>query len=232
MVLVDQIGQDLDRLQTPHGKKRNPILTVVIDIVTVVFFSICVFAFVNFPSLVLIGRYLVSPQQVAYEFPSSKDTQSQVAVVANAPVVAPGIKQYPDNTVFIPKIGVQAPIGWDTPTDQVTAGLVKNVVHLQGTSKPGENGNIFLTGHSSNYWWVKGDYNTVFALLPQLEVGDEIIVTYKGGFHHYKVTGKEEMKNTEVSKHLDSDKEKLTIMTCVPVGTNLRRLLVYADPIN
>ena len=233
MVLLDPIGQDLDRLQTPHRKKRNRAVTVVVDIITVVFFSICVFAFVNFPSLVLIGTYLVTPEEVQYNFPSAKETQSQaVAVVDVAPAKVPGVKQYPDNTVFIPKIGVQAPIGWDTTSGQVADALEKNVVHLDGTSKPGGYGNIFITGHSSNYWWKEGDYNTVFALLPQLVEGDEIIVTYKGEFHHYKVTGSEEMKSSEVSKHLESDKEKLTIMTCTPVGTNLRRLLVYADPIN
>jgi len=228
MVLVDSLGHDIDRLPTPHKKKRNLFLTLFIDIVTVVFFSACVFFFINFPALTLIGRYMVYPEQVGYSFPS-KDGSQGAAVAGDSPALAPGVKQYPDNTIFIPKIGVQAPIGWDTNNDELTKALEKNVVHLQGTSKPDGNGNVFITGHSSNYWWKEGEYNSVFALLPQLSEGDEIIITYKGEFHHYQVSGKEEMRKNEVAEHLESDKPKLTIMTCVPVGTNLKRLLIYAE---
>lgn len=233
MVLVDSLGYDIDRLPTPKRRNRSVAATLVIDIFTVIFFSICVFAFINYPALSLIGLYKLSPHKVAFEFPTRSEVVSQAAVVAadKKPTETRGIKQYPDNTVFIPKIGVKAAIGWDTKNDEMTDALEKNVVHLIGTSKPGGSGNIFLTGHSSNYWWKEGEYNSVFALLSQLEEEDEIIVTYRGEFHRYKVSGKEEMKKDEVENHLESSEEKLTIMTCVPVGTNLKRLLVYAKPV-
>jgi LPXTG-site transpeptidase (sortase) family protein len=233
MALVDSLGYDIDRLPTPKKRNRSVVATLIIDIFTVIFFSICVFAFINYPALSLIGLYKLSPHKIAFEFPTHNEVTSQAAVVVaeKKPAESKGIKQYPDNTVFIPKIGVQAAIGWDTKNNEVMDALEKNVVHLMGTSKPGGSGNIFLTGHSSNYWWKEGEYNSVFALLPQLSEGDEIIITYRGEFHRYKVSGKEEMKKDEVEDHLEASQEKLTIMTCVPVGTNLKRLLIYADPV-
>ena len=229
--LVDSVGHDIDQLPNPEKKGKNKIAVIIIDAISLIFFTICVFIFVNFPSVVLIGRYLVTPEELRYEFPSLYETQNKQAVVASTinPAEAPGVKQYPDNNIYIPKIGIQALIGWDTSADNITEALTKNVVHLENTSKPGENGDIFITGHSSNYWWVEGKYNSVFALLPQLEENDEIIITYQGQFFHYKVTRKDEVKSSEVSDRLDSDKERLTLMTCVPVGTNLKRLLINAD---
>lgn len=233
MVLIDGIGHDIDRLPAPKKKTRPLYLSLIIDVITVGFFSVCVFTFINYPSMMLIGRYMTDPTGVQYNFPNRNETLAQsVAVEGKKPENAPEIKQYPDNTIFIPKIGVQAPVGWDTPNNQITEALEKKVVHLQGTGKPGGYDGIFITGHSSNYWWKEGDYNSVFALLPQLNEGDEIIITYQGEFHHYKISGKDEVKKDQVVEHLTTGRERLTLMTCVPVGTNLRRLLIYADPIN
>ena len=59
---------------------------------------------------------------------------------------------------------------------------------------------------------------------------DQIILTYKGKFYYYKITSTLEVKPSEVSNYFSSSQEQLTIMTCVPVGTNLKRLLVFATP--
>ncbi|MFH1855213.1 MAG: sortase [bacterium] len=227
MVLVDGLGPDIERINTPTKTKHNFFWGVIKDIVLVIFFSFCVFIFINFPAIILIGTYKLFPEKLAFEFKrpveeGEKDTQKVIS--------APAVEQYPDNSIFIPKIGVKAPIGWDTENDNIMDALEENVIHLKDTDKPGGKGNIFLTGHSSNYWWKTGDYNTVFALLPELEEKDEIIITYNGKFYYYRVTSKEELKKDEVADHLESDKPKLTIMTCVPVGTNLKRLLIYAEP--
>ncbi len=229
MVLLDQLGPNIDHIPTPKKKKQNYIWALFKDIVLVTFFSFCVFIFINFPAITLIGTYKLTPHRLAYDFPAQAETQSPTAIESKTPE-APKIEQYPDNMIFIPKIGVKAPIDWDVTSDNVMDELEKNVVHLKDTDKPGGPGNIFVTGHSSNYWWKSGEYNTVFALVPQLVEGDEIIITYKGEFHYYKVTDKQEMRKDEVSNHLESGRPRLTLMTCVPVGTNLRRMLVFASP--
>jgi len=231
MVLIDGVGPDIEQINAPIKAKHSVFWGVLKDIFLVVFFSFCVFVFINFPAITLIGTYKLFPEKLAFEFhrPNQGGT-SQSGQETEEAISAPKVEQYPDNMIFIPKIGVKAPIGWDVGSDQVMESLEKGAVHLRDTDKPGGQGNIFVTAHSSNYWWKQGDYNTVFALLSELEENDEIIITYKGKFYYYRVSGKEEMKKNEVSNHLRSNVERLMLMTCVPVGTNLKRLLIYAEP--
>ena len=151
--------------------------------------------------------------------------------VPKAPAKAEETKYYPDGTLFVPRIAVEAPVSWDAGEDEVMKVLADGLAHIVGTGRPGEEKNIFITGHSSNYWWNEGDYKTVFALLGELGEGDEIFITYQGKFHKYKVFETKEVSKKEVGDFVVFDEEKLTLMTCVPVGTNLRRLLVFAEPV-
>jgi LPXTG-site transpeptidase (sortase) family protein len=223
MVLVDKVGYDLDKIIVPPPlKKPSAFRELIKNVLLIVFFSAFVFFFVNFPAYYLIGKYRFSPRSVSYQLASE---------VASKSSSAKEVQQFPDNTLIIATIGVKAPVSWDIKPDDVMDKLQEGLVHLEGTGHPGEGKNIFITGHSSNYWWKKGDYNTVFALLPNLKEGNEIILTYQGKITRYKVKSLKEVKKKEISAYLDSKSEQLTLMTCVPVGTNLRRLLVFAEPI-
>ena len=103
------------------------------------------------------------------------------------------------------------------------------MVHYPGTALPGDKGNVFITGHSSNVFWEKSDYNTVFALLPKIEEGDDIFVSYDQVDYHYRVISKKEVTPKEVGILEQGDDKIMTLMTCTPVGTVLRRLVVTAE---
>ncbi|GAB4140202.1 MAG: hypothetical protein Fur0024_1200 [Patescibacteria group bacterium] len=142
------------------------------------------------------------------------------------------------NRIVIPAINVDAPIVIvQKNTDSALKdGLRKGVIHYPGTSFFGENGNVFLTGHSSNYAWEKGNYNYVFANLGKLKNGDKIIVYFNQKKYVYKVSKKFEIwpKETYVLNANPKDKKAepkplLTLMTCTPAGTNLKRLIIWAD---
>lgn len=222
MVLVDSLGGGSKKINiSPIPQKKHPFVQFILNLILILFFSSFVFLLINLPAYYSIYKYKFAPQSVEIASPEK--------LLASAK--EPGaIKQYDDNTIVIPKIGVKAPITWDVGGGQVMDTLQKGVVHLGGTSRPGEKGNTFLTGHSSNYWWKGGDYNNVFALLPELSKGDEIFAIYHGQLKKYKVTDKLEVKKSEVKSYVESDDERITLMTCVPVGTNLKRLLILADP--
>lgn len=105
------------------------------------------------------------------------------------------------------------------------------MVRYPGTAKPGEVGNAFIFGHSSNYPWVQSKYNDVFALLDTLENGDEIIVYYNQKKFVYKVTDRAKVKpgDTKTLLSRDPKKKEISLMTCWPIGTTLERLIIFGE---
>ena len=138
----------------------------------------------------------------------------------------------PNFGVVIPKIAANSPVIANVdPTDEkdYLKDLKTGVAHTRGTAFPGEGGHIFLFAHSTDYFWNVGTYNAVFYLLYKLDKGDEINLFYKGKRYVYKVIDKKIIDPSEV-QYLTrkSSKEFLTLQTCWPLGTTLKRLLVFA----
>lgn len=135
------------------------------------------------------------------------------------------------DTLIIPKISVDAPIVYMQSSDnnQILEDIKRGVGHYLGTALPGEVGNVFLTGHSSYYWWSGGEYNQVFANLDKLKTGD-LVYTYRNGEKFvYQVTTSFIIRPSETGVLNQTDQPTLTLMTCTPIGTNLKRLIVQAE---
>lgn len=144
--------------------------------------------------------------------------------------ISPEMKKF---GLKIDKIGVLAPVVRDvdgTSKYAYNKALEKGVAHYKGTSTPGNGSNIFIFGHSSTILG-KGDYATIFAKLNDLEKGDEIMVYFEDKIYKYAVSKKEIVEKDDTSVLESTKKEQLTLMTCWPIGTNLKRLVVYASPV-
>jgi len=145
----------------------------------------------------------------------------------------------PDNRIIIPKFSLSVPVNeidldggisdQKVLDNQIQNALKSGVVLYPGTAKPGTRGNSFITGHSSYYLWDPGKYKDVFVLLPKLEVNDDVIVFYNQKEIKYRVVSKKEVWPNQVDVLRQTDDYRLTLMTCVPIGTNLRRLIVVAE---
>jgi LPXTG-site transpeptidase (sortase) family protein len=135
-----------------------------------------------------------------------------------------------DTRVVEPTLGLDALMAndWNELEDQIRSSLLQGVVHYPGTAEPGERGNVFLTGHSSNLFWEISSYNTVFALLPKIQVGDDIYITHNQTEYHYRVTETKEVTPQDVSILAQGTDQKMTLMTCTPVGTALKRFVATA----
>ncbi|MDD5693142.1 MAG: sortase [Patescibacteria group bacterium] len=138
------------------------------------------------------------------------------------------------NFLVIPKIGVNAPIVFVQSVDEKTVqdGLQNGVVHYAYTAKPGEEGNSFITGHSSNYWWNKGAFNYIFANLGRMAVGDQAKIYYNGNKYLYQVTEVKVVPPTDVSVLKQTATPTLTLMTCTPPGTSWQRLIIKLDQVS
>lgn len=162
---------------------------------------------------------------------------SQNKAALPTPVITTTTETQPQYTIFhliIPKLNISAPIIPDVDGNDKDAyfkALESGVAHYKGTAKPGDGGNIFIFGHSSFYWWKKGDYKEIFKPLGDLKKGDEIIVWREGKEYKYKVTETKLVPPTEVSVLNPTKTEQVTLMTCWPPGTTEKRLIVIAKPI-
>lgn len=164
-----------------------------------------------------------------------KAPDKKTSQATNKPKSSLDISDLEDNMLLIPKTSVRAPIVWESPPDEdiMLKNLQDGVVQYKGTGLPDEaDGNVFISGHSSYYWWDKGGYKTVFATLDNLTQGDELAIAYQGKVYFYKVYEKIEVSPNDVGVLEPVGKPIVSLMTCVPVGTNLRRLIVRAERID
>ncbi len=146
------------------------------------------------------------------------------------------VPQDPDFSIVIAKIAANAKVlsNIDTSDEKIYLdALNKGVAHALGTKFPGESGHIFLFAHSTDYFWNVGTYNAIFYLLNKLEKGDEIDIFFKGQRYIYKVVNSVIAEPSQV-EYLTrkSNKEFLTLQTCWPPGTTLKRLLVFATRVS
>jgi len=147
----------------------------------------------------------------------------------------------PDTRIVIPKLGKNIPIltvennardqeDWDRLEKDIQDALHDGVVHYPGTANPGQHGNVFITGHSSYYPWDDGKYKDVFAALHDLEVGDEYFIFHKGKKYRYIITTRKIVSPSDVSVlEQDTSKKTSTLMTCTPIGSTARRLILQAE---
>lgn len=138
-----------------------------------------------------------------------------------------------NNQLYIPKIDVRAPIIWNIEADMAIDRLRDGVVHIKPTALPGDyHGNVFITGHSSYYPWDPGKYKQIFSLLPDLKKGDQIYIQSHNSLFKYQVFQKMVVKPEETWVMKPIDRSIVSLMTCVPIGTSLRRYIVRAEQIS
>jgi len=134
--------------------------------------------------------------------------------------------------LVIPKIFVSVPIIFSVSAEEkvLQEDLKRGVAHLPQTAKPGEIGNCYIVGHSSDYPWSDGLFKEVFAQLPKLAVGDEILVQKGEAALKYIVleTKIVEANDLSVLSQETSGQKILTLQTSYPIGTADKRFLVIA----
>lgn len=156
------------------------------------------------------------------------DFRNQSSLTSSTPTPTPSTYPMDETRLIINRIGVDAPIIWDISYAQINPQLENGVVHYAGTAHPGEIGNTFIIGHSSDYVWKNGQYKQIFALLDKLVPGDKISIIYKGKAYDYEVTNSIVVKPTATEVLNPTAEPTLSLMTCYPVGTTRSRLVVQA----
>lgn len=140
-----------------------------------------------------------------------------------------------ENKLIIPKLNVDVPLNFGVSVDGVMAAMNHGVVHyrINGASAyPGEIGNFVVMGHSAGDIYSSNQYKFIFSGLERLEEGDIMYVHYNSVRYTYRMVGREVIWPTEVSKLvIETNKPMMTLVTCWPLGTSQKRLLISAEQI-
>lgn len=187
--------------------------TLIIAGITLLSLSQIIFGLVFYP---------IISQEVRYRLNSNSSYQEKPKVAA-------------ENNAFkilIPKIDIRSEVLPNiNPFDkkEYQEALKKGVALAKGSALPGETGNIFIFAHSTDSPINITNYNAVFYLVNKLGKGDEIFLTYQGKYYKYIVENTEIIDPKEINYLKSSDKgQALTLMTCWPPGTTLKRLLIIS----
>jgi LPXTG-site transpeptidase (sortase) family protein len=148
-------------------------------------------------------------------------------IVAEADIV--------DTRLFIPKIGVYAPIirvyvdgtSWDVSQ------LGMNVGHLQGTTWLDTGpGNIVLSAHVE----MADGRHGVFVDIDKLEPGDLVIIESPGETRYYSVVKQEKVEPGDLKPVYPTTTDQVTLLTCGNYDffrdSYLERIVVVAERIN
>lgn len=178
-----------------------------------------------FSFLILFFTYgPVAKEEVVYQ------ARQALAKKAEAKEIEPPNYEF---SIVIPKLSVAAPVFASVnPFDEkeYLPVLQKGVAHAKGSALPGRFGNTYLFAHSTDAFYNVGKYNAVFYLLGKLEKGDKIYIYYNNQKYTYEVTDKKVVSPKEVSYLARSGRgNTLTLQTCYPPGTTLKRLVVLAE---
>lgn len=184
-------------------------------------------AWIIITSVLVYLNYPLLKSQFDYYFGKKQTSEPQPKPQEIKPEIP---KVHVENQIIIEKIGVNAPL-LESPSVKeadILKILESGIAHYPNTSLPGETGNIFVTGHSSNYRWAKGSYNYIFANLNKLSNDDLIVVYWSDVKYIYKVFEVIVVPPSDVSVMNQTNDSIISLMTCDPPGTTLKRRVVKA----
>ena len=142
--------------------------------------------------------------------------RDQVQAFTPVPAPTPG----PEHAVRIqiPAIGVDAPVvegdDWEA--------LKQGAGHHIGSANPGERGNSVISAHNDIF-------GEIFRDLPDVDLGDEVLVYSVNQVFRYVVTQKRIVDPTEVSVMYPTSSPVLTLISCYPYRIDTHRIVVIAE---
>lgn len=240
--------------QSVIGSRYAKVWAFAWDKIQFILVSVAVFAVIyvvmNWQALSLIANHywdvwrgFESPlNRLVAEKSSEPEKLSTMPALAlkQTPIPPLNLEVYPtDMRIIIPRINQNVPVvgvknenliarKWEELESDIQKALRSGVIHYPGTALPGDNGNVVLTGHSSYYAWDPGRFKDVFALLHEVKMGDRIVVYFNQKKFIYEVNKIKVVLPKDVDVLGPAPTEQLTLITCTPIGTNLKRLIVQA----
>ncbi len=167
--------------------------------------------------------------------PTTPPLPNVTVTVTPTPVnVNVGTTEY---SIFIPKIGAKATIVKNvSPFDQKEySKILKDNVVAQAKGSydvdKGKGKSTFVFAHSTEQGISMVRQNSIFYLLGELKNGETVEINNGGNKITYRVYMQKIVNASQIEylKYSEDDREVLVLQTCWPIGTDWKRLLVFAE---
>lgn len=143
--------------------------------------------------------------------------------VAPSFVVNAELRGQEPTEIVITAIGLELPVIQTSIQNGIWQIPDTMVAHLASSARPREGSNIVLYAHNTQQ---------LFARLPQVKVGDEVILTSGDGQQfHYQITETKIVNPNQVQEVVPTDYEVLTVYTCTG-WLDSQRFVVKARPVD
>ena len=155
----------------------------------------------------------------------SVDTSNKILKDVKIDLKTMNLKSYPEYgtkyaKISLPTLGLEFDLYFGDTMDVLRNGIG----HSSGSYFPGEGGSIICMGHN---------YAGILKTLPNINIGDEIIITTSYGRFVYKIYDTKIVYYKNVDElPIQRDEEKLMLYTCYPtdgLGHSVDRFVVYAN---
>lgn len=200
------------------NKKYKKLLKAIVKPLAVAFFFSCLFiTIIYFVCLKKLDLYLSLFNNVTF---SGIEKESEVEI----DTLTKKLIKYPSYgslyaTISFPSVDIKVNLYHGDTMDILKYGAG----HYSGSYFPGENGTILIAAHNSREY---------FHSLPQLNVGDQIIIAADyGKFTYSVVNGRVELAEELEKIEIQHEEELLVLYTCYPVdalGFTNKRYVIYA----
>jgi LPXTG-site transpeptidase (sortase) family protein len=197
-----------------------------------------VYAFINWPTITKLATnqdQIQTPStqkksQVATQVANLASSTSKASSNIISSIKIEASSQFKNDYLYYPKLGIEAVVEWKVRQADIQNIMPDSLVNLLGSALPEQNGDVLIAGHSSYYWWSKGKYKNVFAPLIKASRGEDIIIRKNDITYFYKVADIYQIgANDSLKLNVGGTSKNLYLITCVPVGTDLRRLVIRAE---
>jgi LPXTG-site transpeptidase (sortase) family protein len=142
--------------------------------------------------------------------------------------------QITEFNLTIEKLKINVPVipNVDGKNEEIYNDALNNgVAHYKNTALPNSGSNIVIFGHSSAILGM-GRYADIFANLDNLDQGDEIKLIFNQKEYLYLVSEINIIAADDFSLVSPTERERLTLLTCWPIGTADKRLVIISIPKN
>lgn len=173
-----------------------------------------------------------------YELVTKKNSSSaNLTTIVPTPTPLAQSEQKQEYNITIPKIGAFADIAENVDPfnrNEYLKVLGNNfVAQAKDSSNPGlgKGHTTYLFAHSTTEGLDMLRKNSIFYLLGELGNGDVIFINKNGINYTYKVYKQQVVDASQIQylKYTEADREVLILQTCWPIGTDWKRLLVFAE---